>query len=117
MATFSIRQTVSAVTIAQNTTTVLGTFEMANLKSVSVQMTKTGAATGTAKLQWTNDGTLWTDVNTTLQPNATFTVTGGANTIALLADNVPGAVVRVLMTESNTGTGSITGGKWFGKIY
>lgn len=116
MAAFSTNKTIEAVSIAQNAS---GSFPMdiANMKSVAVQFSKTGTGSGTAKLQWTIDGTIWTDVNTTQNPEASAAVAAGPQSVALSASDVPGGLVRVIFTEGNVGAVSITGGKWLAKLY
>lgn len=117
MAAFSTGKTFAAVAVAKNATVAVSSMDVANMRSVAVLITKTGAGNGTAKLQWSLDGVLWKDINTTLNPEATATV-AVTNPISYLlyADSVPGNQVRVLVTEANTAAISVSG-QWLAKLY
>jgi hypothetical protein len=117
MAAFSTSKPIPATAVAQSATVEVSVMDMANMRSVSVQITKTGIGQGSAKLQWSIDGVVWKDINTTQNPEATATV-AVTNPISysLFADNVPGAQVRLLAIESGTAAISISG-KWLNKLY
>lgn len=118
MASISIQKVIDvAVTLTQNTATRVSTLDVTNFKTVSLQLTKTGAGKGAAKLQWSNDGTNWVDVNSTLNPGAAASVAAGSVIISLCAEQVCGSHVSALFTEDNTGAAAVSGGRWIAKLY
>ena len=116
MAILADRKNIQAANVAQSVI-FTDAMEITNQRSASVQFSKTGAGKGTAKLQWSNDGQEWKDVNTTVHPDATALVAAGAATVHLLCDGIIGARVRLHFEEDNTGAVAITGGKWITKTY
>lgn len=116
MAALSIQKRLSSSQSVAQAATYTEALEIANFKFVSVQMNKTGAGTGTAKLQHSNDGTNWVDVNTTVYPNATAAVGAGAQSVFLTCESAA-SNIRLSFTEANVGTVSITNVLWNVKLH
>lgn len=114
MAALSIQKKVDSVVVATSGTTT-DVLDITNHKGISLMLAKTGSGTGTAKLQQSNDGTNWVDVNTTLWPQATSAVGAGAQTVFLQCESYA-SMIRVTFTEA--GTNSVTlSGKWIAKLH
>lgn len=114
MAALSIQKTIPAGSVAQSATYNSDGFEVTNHRLVSCQINKSGAGKGSAKLQWSNDGSNWADLNTTASPGATKSVIA-ADTAIHLYGEIPGGHVRAVFVEDGTGTVTISGGRWIAK--
>lgn len=114
MAALSNSKKIESVTIAV-AGVLSNVFDMTNLKSAALQLHKTGAGTGTAKLQWSNDQTTWQDVPTAQFPGASQVVGAGAVEIYLYAQDIPFGFVKVTYTGA-VDTSTFTG-FWLGKVY
>ena len=111
MAQQSDRRTLTAVTLA-NGETVTDNFDIINLSGASFHVVKTGAGNGTAKLQYSNDGTNWVDVPTAQFPLASAVIGAGAVNTVLQVAGIYTALIRVTYTSTNA---SVVSGKWVGK--
>lgn len=116
MAALSIQQRLSASVAVSTSGTYTNDFQITNHKFVSCHIVKTGAGTGTAKLQHSNDGTNWVDVNTTTFPNATGAVSAGAASTYLTCDTAA-HWVRVTFTEAGTNSVTISAVTWNAKLH
>lgn len=91
-----------------NTVQALDAMDITNHRTIGVQVNVAGAnAAGTAKLQWSNDGTNWDDV-----PSGFGTVTVTFTTAATKFLNVSSigiSLLRVYCTSTDTNPWVVTG--------
>ena len=113
MSALSIQKKIETANVAQSGV-FTDVFEVTNFKDVSVQLSKTGVGKGTAILRQSNDGTNWSNVNTTVYPNATVAVAAGAASVMLEA-TIRAAHVQIQFTEDGTGAVVVASGKWIAK--
>lgn len=116
MAALAIQKKSKITAATQNVATAFEAFDTTSWKAVSFQLNKTGAGKGTLKLQISNDGTNWFDVNTTVYPNATSAVAAGAAS-AIVYSEVMAGFTRAVFTEDNTGAVVVAAGIYLGKLH
>jgi hypothetical protein len=90
--------------------------DIAHLNGASFQFKKSGAGTGTAKFQYSNDKVTWFDVPTAQFPLASAAVGAADPTSVML--HVDGIYANHLkVTYTNGVAVSTISGQWFGKPY
>lgn len=99
-----------------NTTQAYDAMDITNFKTVGVQISIVGAgATGSVKLQWSNNGTNWEDIPASNITTAAVAVTVGG-TFCLNAINLGMSLLRVFSTSTNASPWLVTG-RMIGKEY